>query len=301
VNILRQIERGSIVSPRTLERLCFSADGRFLATEGGESFPVIRNGDTVIPVLLLDPVWADRYVKSSEKMSREYSCETGRFGLREAARRRFGTFLRKDYRNRKIHLHFSRMFDPLDTGQSLVLSIGGGPARQHPVFTNLNIGPFPNVDVVADAHHLPYAQCSVDAIFCEAVLEHLAEPQRAVQEMFRVLKGNGKVLSITPFLQTYHGYPDHFQNFTLTGHEHLYRKAGFSIVDSGTCVGPVYAFFDLNSRFFREFFHPLVHVPARILLKLLGLMLKSLDRGFHERGNAMVFASTTFVLAEKEG
>ncbi len=279
----------------------FSADGRFIATEGGESFPVIRNGDTVVPVLLLDPVWADRYAKSSERMSGEYGCEKRRFGSWEIARHRFGTFLRKDYRNRKTYTYFSNMFDSLDTGQSLVLSIGGGPARQHPVFTNLNIGPFPNVDVVADAHHLPYAQGSVDAIFCEAVLEHLSDPERAVSEMFRVLRGAGRVLSITPFLQAYHGYPNHFQNFTLTGHALVFEKCGFRIVDSGTCVGPIYAFFDLSSRFFREYFHPLVHVPARVLLKILSLVLKPLDRRFHERGNAMVFASTTFVLAEKEG
>jgi predicted SAM-dependent methyltransferase len=34
-------------------------------------------------------------------------------------------------------------------------------------------GPFANVDVVADAYALPYATGSVDAVHCEAVLEHL--------------------------------------------------------------------------------------------------------------------------------
>ena len=63
--------------------------------------------------------------------------------------------------------------------------------REHPSLVNVNIGPFPNVDVVADAHHLPYADASVDAIFCEAVLEHLAQPHEAVKEMFRVLPARG--------------------------------------------------------------------------------------------------------------
>jgi ubiquinone/menaquinone biosynthesis C-methylase UbiE len=57
---------------------------------------------------------------------------------------------------------------------------------------NVNIGPFPKVDVVADAHLLPYADGSVDAIFCEAVLEHLAEPGQSVREMHRVLRRGGK-------------------------------------------------------------------------------------------------------------
>jgi hypothetical protein len=37
-----------------------------------------------------------------------------------------------------------------------LVSIGGGPTRSHP-----DLGPFANVDVVADAYRLPYADASV--------------------------------------------------------------------------------------------------------------------------------------------
>ena len=74
--------------------------------------------------------------------------------------------------------------------------------RSHPMLFNLNIGPFPNVDVVADAHSLPYADESVDVVHSEAVFEHLYNPGQASKEIYRILKKGGKAYICTPFLAT---------------------------------------------------------------------------------------------------
>ena len=66
-----------------------------------------------------------------------------------------------DYRTERSEEAFREIFNAVEPG-SLCISIGGGPMREHPSFVNVNIGPFPNVDVVADAHHLPYADGSVE-------------------------------------------------------------------------------------------------------------------------------------------
>ena len=109
----------------------------------------------------------------------------------------------------------------------------------------MNIGLFANVDVVADGYRLPYCDESVDACHCEAVLEHLEDPARAVAEMFRVLRPGGSVFAATPFLQVFHAYPDHFQNFTVEGHRRLFERAGFTVLSAGPCVGPTFAIADL--------------------------------------------------------
>lgn len=52
--------------------------------------------------------------------------------------------------------------------------------------------------IVADAHRLPYGRHSFDAVFSIESLEHLLLPEKALGEMYRVLKRNGYVLILIP-------------------------------------------------------------------------------------------------------
>ena len=42
--------------------------------------------------------------------------------------------------------------------------------------------------MVGDAHSLPFKKEVFDSIICQAVLEHVKNPNKVVDEMFRVLK-----------------------------------------------------------------------------------------------------------------
>jgi len=67
---------------------------------------------------------------------------------------------------------------------------------------------------------------SVDAIICIAVLEHIEEPQKAVREIYRVLKPGGYCFLYVPFLYYYHpceGYYRDFYRFTIDGVKYLTR------------------------------------------------------------------------------
>jgi len=180
------------------------------------------------------------------------------------------------------------------------LSIGGGPSRVHPSLVNLNLAPFENVDLVATAYQLPFAAGAIQAVHCEAVLEHLEHPEVAVREMFRVLRPGGQVYAATPFLQAYHGYPDHYQNFTLTGHRRLFERAGFEICDAGVAVGPGFALTDVARNFARGVFRPrfLAAVAYRVVT-LLGLPLRLLDLVVNHSPAAHTLASLTFLRARK--
>jgi SAM-dependent methyltransferase len=182
----------------------------------------------------------------------------------------------------------------------VVLSVGGGPIRVNPHVLNLNIAPFSGVDVVGDAHFLPFRDDCVDGIHCEAVLEHLARPQQAVREMFRVLKPGALAYAATPFLQPFHGYPSHFQNFTLVGHRLLFEETGFVVDAAGACVGPMFALCDLWCFQLRRIFPGgnLGRVLARLGWLLL-LPLRSLDRFILRSERAAELCSSTFVLARK--
>jgi SAM-dependent methyltransferase len=192
-----------------------------------------------------------------------------------------------------------RVLDLCDTG-AFVLAPGGGPFRVHPKIVNLNIAPFENVDVVGDAHRLPIASGSIDAIHCEAVFEHLADPVDAAAELFRVMKPGAIGYVCTPFMQPFHGYPSHFQNFTHLGHKRLFERAGFEVKECGTCVGPGFAVSGVVASFIGRYAPRILRWPARAAWFVVsGVLLRPLDRWLAEREDAYAIASTTYVLIAK--
>jgi SAM-dependent methyltransferase len=184
---------------------------------------------------------------------------------------------------------------------ALCISVGGGPMRVHPNLVNVNIEPSANVDVCADAYLLPYADCSVDAVYCEAVLEHLERPCDAIEEMKRVLKPEGELFSVTPFMFPFHGYPNHFQNLTLAGHLGVLKRSGFEIISSGVCMGPTDALKTSWDFYLDRYFDAGLIKKALYRIGAIAFhLLKRRDEYVNSCPDAHVLASTTFVRARKK-
>lgn len=71
------------------------------------------------------------------------------------------------------------------------------------VETDVAIGP--RTQVICDGHDLPFADASFDGVVAQAVLEHVVDPARCVEEIHRVLRPDGLVYSDIPFMQQVHG------------------------------------------------------------------------------------------------
>jgi SAM-dependent methyltransferase len=211
---------------------------------------------------------------------------------------RIKSYLTQDYRSKESRQAFEELFR-YTTDEDVCLSVGGGPERVHPSLTNLNIAPFPNVDVVGDAHSLPYGDETVDVIYCDAVIEHLSSPIQAVREMYRVLKLEGRAFVSTPFLQAYHGYPHHYQNFTLTGHMQLFTQQGFQLDASGTCVGPTWVIVNLVGTYIYTYFPRPFNVVLGKIWGLIGAVFRPLDKVLNHHKDSHIMASTTFLVARK--
>lgn len=294
-DVLSQIQDGKLVCPVTRQVLAIANSGTNVVTpDGSYSYP-LHNGH--VPIMLADPDALEEYVTASDKMNEEYSAHKNPFSLNAILDKIQKAFV-PDYRKTSSVEAVARIFDaqPVD---ALCLSIGGGPGRCHPSLVNLNVAPFPHVEVVADAHQLPYADNCVDAIFCEAVIEHLSQPLVAAKEMFRVLKPGGEIFVATPFLQAYHGYPHHYQNFTMTGHVQLFTVQGFTVSESGCCVGPIYTMFNLSSKFLRYFLPTPIALPLLVIWNLVSLMLRPLDKLLNEHPKAHMLASLTYLVGQK--
>lgn len=65
------------------------------------------------------------------------------------------------------------------------------------------------VDIVSDITNIPLADCSQDYILCTEVLEHLSEPEKALNEMAKLLKPGGELILTAPFASMTHFAP-HF-------------------------------------------------------------------------------------------
>lgn len=130
------------------------------------------------------------------------------------------------------------LFDHRGPG-TLLLNLGGGPVRYSDQEIILNLKPFHNVDLVGDAHAVPVIDDTFDSVICNAVVEHVFEPEKVVKEMIRVLKPGGYLYAEVPFIFFFHGYPNDYRRYTREGVKLLFSD--LDIVRTGITNGPVSA------------------------------------------------------------
>ncbi len=87
----------------------------------------------------------------------------------------------------------------------------------------------PKLDVVADAHFLPFKSGSFDIVYGIAVLEHVKKPWIVADEITRVIRPGGYVVLELPFLSTIHDEHDYFR-FTDKGIRSLFDEEKFEVI-----------------------------------------------------------------------
>lgn len=79
------------------------------------------------------------------------------------------------------------------------------------------------VDLVGDAHSLPFEDNKFEIILCTEVLEHLHSPQVALSEMYRVLNKGGILILTTRFIFPIHSAPYDYYRYTEYGLRYLLK------------------------------------------------------------------------------
>jgi SAM-dependent methyltransferase len=133
---------------------------------------------------------------------------------------------------------FEHKIKDIASNSRVVLDVGGGRKFQkgmskyaslfkdHDYITLDNVKDY-QPDILGDIKNIPLADNSVDAIICRAVLEHIDDPFKAVAEIFRVLRPNGRCLVSLPFLYPYHAdknYYGDFYRYTADGVKYMFRN-----------------------------------------------------------------------------
>jgi SAM-dependent methyltransferase len=189
----------------------------------------------------------------------------------------------------------------LSEGEPPRANLGSGDSRLSDDMINVDVFPYPNVHVVADVRRLPFHDESLGAVYSLAVLEHVDHADRAVAEMYRVLRKGGRVFSILPFIVPFHAVPYDFTRVTLPGLRSMFGQ--FREIESGVRGGPASAFLwvlqdfvalllSFGSRRLKGFIYALLTVVT-FPIKYLDLVLARLP-------TASDLAATLYYYGEKE-
>lgn len=138
--------------------------------------------------------------------------------------------------------HVKRFAQQLGSCQP-VLEIGGAGLSyrthfrsNHFICTDLKADP--RVDVQASVYALPFAENSVEVVLLFEVLEHLAEPQGALNEVSRVLRPGGALALTAPQYWHEHGWPSDYFRYTRHGLRHLAESSGLFVESIAPMGGP---------------------------------------------------------------
>ncbi len=117
---------------------------------------------------------------------------------------------------------FLEQIPPLLNGTH-VLDVGGQKTTKRGQFdiraydldvVYANISTQKGTDVVADAHLMPFMDASFETAVCAELLEHVYQPQQVLQEIYRTLKPQGRLLATVPFLFHIHADPHDYGRYT---------------------------------------------------------------------------------------
>jgi SAM-dependent methyltransferase len=129
--------------------------------------------------------------------------------------------------NRRVHIQ--EFFSERER-VGKVLDVGAQYCPYFPFFkdkcesyTSLDLVDTPIVDIACNAEDMPVEDCSYDLVLCTQVLEHCNNPQRIVDECYRVLKPGGTLIVTVPSAYPVHGYPADNWRFMPDGLRYLLR------------------------------------------------------------------------------
>jgi SAM-dependent methyltransferase/uncharacterized protein YbaR (Trm112 family) len=232
-----------------------------------------------------------------------------RLPLKRRLWRMFSRFIPSISLNLIAARNFQQFRDLLlkETSHPVVLIIGGGDLGaglerfiedSRFIFVESDVYFGSRVQVITDGHDLAFQSEVFDGVICQAVLEHVVDPPRCVQEIHRVLKSRGLAYAEIPFMQQVHMQGYDFTRYTLGGFRRLFRN--FREVDAGTVGGPAMALTWSISYFFGSFSSTKVWtVLNSAVLPFFIFWLKYLDYFLVTKPSSSDAASGVFFLGYK--
>ena len=194
--------------------------------------------------------------------------------------------------HRIIRIHLTRVAAKYIAGRLLDIGCGEKPYKKlFAPFVSEHIGidykdtphDISQIDRFGTAYTIPADNEEFDCVICTAVLEHLEEPEKALNECFRVLRPGGVAIYTVPFIWHLHEEPRDFFRYSKYGLKYLFKKAQFEILELKALSGFwvtfgqlfVYNIYRLNHGFLR--YIPIIPAIGYIV-QGVSYLLESVDK-----------------------
>lgn len=152
------------------------------------------------------------------------------------------------------------------------------------------------VEIIADAYNTTFPDQSVDTVLSTAVLEHLEEPNKAIVEMYRILKVNGIAILAAPFFWHLHEIPRDFFRYSPFGLRYLFEKNKFHVLD-------IYALSGFWVTFLQEFVYYIQRFKfgklSSDLINLIGHAIQRIAQFLDKKDNCSQFSWMHIIIATK--
>lgn len=136
-----------------------------------------------------------------------------------------------------------------------------------------------HIDIFGTAYEIPVEDQSFDCALSTSVLEHLEEPQKALIETYRVLKPGGFALYTVPLFWHLHEEPRDFFRYTKYGLQHLFREAGFEVVEIKPLSGFWVTFGTAFGYYLQRFKRGPLKLFVNALISVNNTIIPRLDQG----------------------
>lgn len=137
---------------------------------------------------------------------------------------------------KKLEINVAKKFCPLLKGNVLDIGCGDKPYK-HLLYNSSkyfsmeysDISQKP--DLFGDVNRLPFKNTAFDAILFNEVIEHIPNPTKGIEEIYRVLKKDGKLFLTAPMYWRLHYSPQDYFRFTNHGLTYILENNNFHILE----------------------------------------------------------------------
>ena len=183
------------------------------------------------------------------------------------------------------------------------LNIGAGQTKIHPSIKNLELEAGVNIDYVGSVLAIPCSDNEFDLVIAQEVLEHVKDPRKAVEEIFRVLKQGGHFYLQLPFIIGFHPCPNDYWRFTHEGIQELLEHSNFRVSELKMTVGPAVGFYRILVEFLSLCFSlgiPLFYKPMKLISAILCWPIKLLDPFLIKTKEANRISGGYYIIGQKD-